>query len=125
MENGVNTFCICTNYIRCTLPGDKMLPTVGLDASHFRNFFVALWTLKVAQGGILFGKWMWEQEVTSENVGESQQQAGVRGGGGRKACDSAGAGGDMRWPNAEHLSSAGGGWQPLVSPVLWVGTGSG
>lgn len=74
----------------------------------FPEAFLTLWTLKVAQGGMLFGKWMWKREITLERVGEGQKQAQASGGGGRKARDSAGtrAGVDMGWPNTNQLSSA-------------------
>lgn len=76
--------------------------------------------MKVARGGILFARWksclqmafaLQKQEITLERVGERQKQAQVRGGGGRKARDSAGTGAglDVGWPDAEQLSSAWGG----------------
>lgn len=56
---------------------------------YFHNF-QAFWALQVAQGEILFGKWMCKQEITLEKVGERQKQAQGRGGEGRKAYNRAG-----------------------------------
>lgn len=74
---------------------------------------------------------MWKQEISLERVGERQEQAQVRGGGSRKARDSAGtrAGLDVGWPDAEQLSSAWGGrWQqasaePISSSGGWLAVG--
>lgn len=63
MENGANTFCTRTNYISCTLPGDKMLPTVGLDASFFRNFSCGVMDFEGCSGRDL----VWKMDVEARD----------------------------------------------------------
>lgn len=70
-------FCTCTNQTNCApFQGTKcFLLLVWMH--YIAIIFLALWTLKVAQGGIFLGKQMWKQEIALGRVEERQKQAQV------------------------------------------------